>query len=84
MPDLSVVKAETQKEVADAFKVRREVFIEGQRIPEEVELDGKDDEAEHIVAYIDNTPIGCARIRHVNEGAKIERMEMAMTPAVGA
>ena len=74
MPRLFVKEAETQKEIADALKVRRKVFVEEQKIPEEVELNGKDNESEHIVAYFNNDPIGCARIRHIDEGVKIERM----------
>jgi predicted GNAT family N-acyltransferase len=74
MSRLLVKEAETQKEIADAFKVRRKVFVEEQKITEDVDLDGKDDEAEHIVAYFNNNPIGCTRIRHVDKGVKIERM----------
>ena len=74
MSRLFVKEAETQKEIADTLNVRRKVFVEEQKIPEEVELDGKDNQAEHIVAYFNNNPIGCTRIRHVDKGVKIERM----------
>jgi len=74
MSRLFVKEAETQKEIADALNVRRKVFVEEQNIPEEVELDGKDNQSGHIVAYFNNVPIGCARIRHIDKGVKIERM----------
>ena len=74
MSRLFVKEAETQKQIADALKVRRTVFVEEQKIPEEVELDGRDSEAEHVLAYFDNDPIGCARIRHADKGIRIERM----------
>lgn len=74
MPSLSVKQAKTQREIADAFKVRQEVFIKEQKIPEEIELDGKDHEAEHIIAYLNGEPIGCVRIRDVDSRVKIERM----------
>ena len=46
--------------LADAHAVRRDVFIEGQDISESLEMDGRDDEAFHVVAYAtgedENTP----------------------------
>ncbi len=52
-------------ELSDAFAVRRTVFIDGQNVPESVEIDGKDDDAFHVV-MIDSdtqTPVGTARLR---------------------
>jgi len=74
MSRLLVKEAETQKEIGDALEIRRKVFVEEQNITEEAELNGKDNQAEHIVAYFNNVPIGCARIRHIDRGVKIERM----------
>ncbi len=45
MPGLFVKEAETKKELAGALTVRRKVFVEKQKIPEGIELDGKDSEA---------------------------------------
>ena len=74
MSRLLIKEAATQKQIADARKVRRKVFVEEQKVPEEIELDGKDNEAEHVLAYFNNNPIGCARIRHADKGIRIERM----------
>jgi predicted GNAT family N-acyltransferase len=48
---------------ADALAVRREVFIEEQGVPEDLEVDGRDDEAVHFVACDDGDPVGAARLR---------------------
>jgi|SRR3989344_5952017 len=67
---------ETEKELADARTVRSLVFQKEQGIAAEMDFDGKDDEAKHIIAYFDKKPLGTMRIRYINGGkiAKIERM----------
>jgi predicted GNAT family N-acyltransferase len=36
----------------DICKIRFEVFVDEQNVPEELEIDGLDDEAKHVLAYI--------------------------------
>jgi len=60
---VTVRRARSDDERADALAVRREVFIEEQGVPEDLEVDGKDDEAVHFVAYDDGDPVGAARLR---------------------
>jgi len=43
-------------------KIRFEVFVDEQNVPEELEIDGLDDQARHVLAYIDDQPIGTGRI----------------------
>ncbi|WP_137286792.1 GNAT family N-acetyltransferase [Halorussus salinisoli] len=43
--------AETESEREDALSVRFEVFVEEQGVPEDLEVDGEDDEAIHFVGY---------------------------------
>lgn len=60
-----------------AFTVRREVFIEGQDVDEEIEMDGKDGDAIHFVITktTSEEPIGTARLRIPEAGiAKPERV----------
>jgi predicted GNAT family N-acyltransferase len=72
---MDVRRVESESELADALAVRREVFIEEQGVPEHRELDGRDDEATHFVAYDGDEPIGAARLRADDESAgKIERV----------
>jgi predicted GNAT family N-acyltransferase len=51
------------------------VFVEGQDVPEDLELDGRDDEATHFLARRDGEPVGTARLRDYGDGvAKVERV----------
>jgi len=75
MDDIKIKKAETEKELADALEIRRKVFIEEQKVSLELEIDGKDKEADHFLAYSGDNPVGTFRIRYLsNKLAKIERM----------
>lgn len=60
----------------DCFKIRKEVFVKEQHVPEDNEIDKYEDTAIHIIGYDeDNQPIVTARIRML-EGAigKVERV----------
>ena len=43
-------------------KIREEVFIREQRVPEALEWDELDAKATHFLAYDGRTPVGCARL----------------------
>ena len=40
--------------------IRFEVFVAEQRVPKDLEIDGLDDKAKHVVAYIDGIAVGTA------------------------
>ncbi|QKM65007.1 GNAT family N-acetyltransferase [Polynucleobacter tropicus] len=64
-----------QEAQKNAFKVRHEVFILEQKVPEDLEIDEFDPAAFHVLAYSDNTCIGTARLHINNEGfGQIGRM----------
>ena len=46
----------------DICAIRYEVFIDEQNVPEELEIDGLDGEAKHVLAFVDEVPIGTGRI----------------------
>ena len=73
MRTLDIQMAKTKKELDQVIAIRKEVFVEGQNVPVELEIDGLDDEAEHVIAYLDEESIGCARIRF-DTYAKLERI----------
>ena len=50
----------------DICAIRYEVFVGEQNVPEELEIDGLDDEAKHVLAFVDGLPIGTGRI--LNDG----------------
>ena len=66
--------------MARAYAIRRRVFIEEQRVPEEIELDADDARAFHVLAILDGDAIGCGRMLEHGDGeVKIGRM--AVLPA---
>ena len=55
--------------------VRVQVFQIEQGVDPVLEFDGNDETATHILAYLDNQPVGTTRIRYLNnQTAKIERL----------
>ena len=72
-PDVRVAESDADREAA--LVVRRDVFIEEQGVPEEVEMDGKDEDAIHFIATASGDPVGTARLREVGSGVgKVERV----------
>lgn len=53
----------------EAFSIRKSVFIEGQGVPEELELDECDPVAWHALAYLDSQCIGTGRLVILGEDA---------------
>ena len=46
----------------DICAIRYKVFVGEQKVPEELEIDGLDDQAKHVLAFVDGVPIGTGRI----------------------
>jgi len=46
----------------DICAIRYEVFVDEQNVPEELEIDGFDGEAKHVLIFVDGLPIGTGRI----------------------
>ncbi len=71
-------KVETKQQLADAFSIRTEVFVNEQHVPIEEEIDQYEDEAIHFIVYDEeNQPIGAGRLRFVDEYGKVERICIA-------
>ena len=66
--------AETEDDIAQCQRLRRIVFIEEQGVSEADEIDGLDGDCAHVLATIDGTPVGAARIRYLGDTAKIQRV----------
>jgi len=60
---------------ADAYRIRKTVFIDEQAVPVEMELDLYDEQAQHALLYQNAQCIGTARLVVQNDGVgKIGRM----------
>lgn len=58
----------------DALTIRKEVFIEEQGVPKDLEIDQYEQTCQYIVAYNNHTPIATARYREVDGCVKVERV----------
>ena len=70
------VKVETEEALEEAFRIRKDVFIDEQGTPEDEEYDEFDslDSAEHILVLDEDQAVGTARWRIVDGVGKFERI----------
>ena len=66
-----IYQALSDHDISDCFKIRREVFIEGQGVPEEEERDSFDKISDHYILRTNGIASGTARIRYIANKAKI-------------
>lgn len=66
--------ATSPDDLLKVYAVRSIVFVEEQRCPWELEFDGLDEEAIHILGELDGEPAAAARIRLLGDYAKLERI----------
>ncbi|MCZ6463919.1 MAG: GNAT family N-acetyltransferase [Proteobacteria bacterium] len=56
------------------WAIRRQVFVEGQGVPEAIDRDGLDGACTHFLAHWNQRPVGTARLRPLPGEAKAERV----------
>lgn len=64
-------------EVADikiCHSIRYQVFVEGQNVSIHEEVDGLDSGCNHYLLFVDQLPVGTARVRYLEDFSKIERV----------
>lgn len=61
-------------DIATCLELRREVFIEEQGVSETEEMDGRDDDALHLLARNARHPVGTARLMITGDTLKIGRV----------
>ncbi len=75
MPQLSVQKVNSAEDLEKVFAIRREVFVDEQNCPPELEWEFED-ESTHFLAKVDGEPAGAARWRKTDKGYKLERFSV--------
>jgi predicted GNAT family N-acyltransferase len=73
MASINVTKIAEQAQLELAYQIRREVFVEEQKVAEEEEIDEFENESIHFLAYMNDVPAGAARWRFTDKGVKLER-----------
>lgn len=75
MSNIIIKIVESPQEFSAMEVIRRLVFQAEQGVAPQLDFDGQDEIAEQIIAYLNNQPVGTARIRYLDEQtAKIERL----------
>ena len=69
-----IKNAISDEDIQKCLEIRFKVFVEGQRVPIEEEQDGKDAKSEHYLLFINEHPVGTARVRCMDDFSKIERV----------
>jgi len=62
------------RDLEDAYAIRREVFVQEQNVSEAEEYDGTDGSCVHLVAYEDDVPIATGRVMITNDDYVIGRV----------
>ena len=60
--NITSIICDYKSNIEDICAIRYEVFVDEQNVPEELEIDGLDGEAKHVLAFVDGVPIGTGRI----------------------
>jgi len=71
---ITITIARTIEDMMRVAAIRGAVYIGEQECPYEEEFDGNDFSATHLIAYVGDEPIGCARIRCFADFVKFERV----------
>jgi predicted GNAT family N-acyltransferase len=75
MPPRAEIRVAEPGELAQCLAIRREVFVDEQRVPLHEEVDAHDAAAIHFVALVDGAAVGTARLRMLPDGTpKAERV----------
>ncbi|AZM95222.1 GNAT family N-acetyltransferase [Vreelandella venusta] len=71
----------TLKDIAS--EIRRVVFIEEQCVPHEEEWDGRDEECSHFIAYLEDQPVGTARLLPDGHIGRVAVLDSARGAGIG-
>lgn len=74
IPAVSIKKACSKDEIQTCLDIRMKVFVAGQQVPIHEEQDGKDEGSDHYLLFVEDMPVGVARVRFLGDVAKIERV----------
>ena len=69
-----MIEVGTSHDMEACLAIRRAVFIEEQGVSEEIEMDGLENEAIHVLLLHDGRPAACARIMVNGAAGKIGRV----------
>lgn len=71
---VSIQKTSKPEDLEQCFNIRHLVFVIGQKVPVDEDIDGKDEQSDHYLLHANDTAVATARVRYINQYAKIERV----------
>jgi predicted GNAT family N-acyltransferase len=75
MTEAKIIKASSFQDYARCVQLRTRVFVIGQNVPPDREVDQYEDDCSHYLAALNGVPVGTVRWRRYGQGgAKIERL----------
>lgn len=74
---MNIIEVSTSGEMDAVRDLRRAVFVVEQKVPEDLEWDGLDGQARHLLAVVADQPAGTLRWRVVGDAGKVERVCVA-------
>jgi len=85
---MNTVRTAKSHELSTCLDIRLKVFVDGQDVPLDEEVDGLDEQCTHFLGHRDGVPLGTARLRITDQGeARAERvavLEVARGSGLGA
>lgn len=77
---ITIINVSEDSEFDILFRIRKQVFVIEQFVPEEEEWDEFEHISKHYLAYLDDVPVGTARWRRTLSGDyKLERFAVLMS-----
>jgi len=72
---IEIAEISAPADMEEAFRIRRVVFCDEQRVDPALEFDGEDDACRHYLAWRDGRAVGTARLHEIERGLfKIQRV----------
>lgn len=74
MDEIQVCRVDSPAALRQCFAIREEVFVRGQKVPYEEEMDGRDDSCTHYLLRYQGRPAATARTLQAEGYVKIQRV----------
>lgn len=74
----TIRQVKTPQEMNEVMRIRTAVFIEEQKVPQEIEMDSYDEDPKsifHLAVNENGEGVGCLRFRPYDEGKRIGKVE---------
>ncbi|HAC62920.1 MAG TPA: N-acetyltransferase [Cyanothece sp. UBA12306] len=75
---INITQINGNDDIANCLAIRHQVFVLGQNVPIDLEVDGLDSQATHFLLDLNHKPVGTARIRLIEEGQKVKIERVAI------